>query len=166
MTRLLTCAALALFAVACGAPEPPRHYSIDVEFSASERATIHAAVDAWCESDARSCPEEIGWAERGRFVLVDDLPEPAETISACTQGRKCTVSANNNGTSVEIARNRTAPDDLGFLFTIGLHEWGHFCIDGHPVSGGLMAAVHRDDEGALSVDDEAVRAWKDGCAVE
>jgi hypothetical protein len=162
MSRLLV-AALAMLGVACGAPEPPRYFSVDSEFSEGERETIRAAVDAWCDSDARSCPEEIGRAERGRFVLVDDIVEPEATLRDCTPGRKCTVSGRNNGTTIEIARNRTAVDDLGFLWTISSHEWGHFCIQGHPVSGGLMAAVHKDDEGSLTVDDEAVRAWREGC---
>lgn len=155
MTRLLAVAALAL--VACGAPEPPRFYSIDSDFAPQEQETIRAAIDAWCSSDAQSCPEEVGWAEYGRFVLVDNIEELVP--NTITAGR------NPGDGRVLIARNRPAPDDLGLLFNVSAHEWGHFCIDGHPVAGGLMAQVHRDNEGVLTVDDEAVRAWREGCAL-
>jgi hypothetical protein len=94
-------------------------------------------------------------------VLVEDLRERG----VCDDLPDCVTGGRNTGDRVLIARNRPAPDDLGLLFSVAAHEWGHFCIEGHPVAGGLMAAVHKDDEGTLTVDDEAVSAWKDGCAL-
>lgn len=158
MTRLLVAAALAL--VACGAPEPPRYISIDSEFSEAERETIRAAVYDWCASDARWCPEEIGWAERGRFELVDDLPEDDYTRRVCPADKTCTTSGHNDGDNVRIARNRPSLG-LDALWLIAAHEAGHFCKDGH-TKHGLMAAAHKPAD-VLEVDDEAVRAWKAGC---
>jgi len=161
MTRLLLAAAALAF-VGCAAPEPPRYFSISADFSEAERETIRAAVDAWCESDAGSCPEEIGWSDWGRFELVDHI----ESHEVCARTPGCVVGGKNTHDGrVIIARDRLVADDMTMLWTIAAHEWGHFCIDGHPVSGGLMAAIHEADEGALTVDDEAVSAWKGGCGL-
>jgi len=157
MTRLL-CAALAL--AACGPPSPPAFYSIDSEFSGPERETIRSTVDAWCESDARWCPEEIGWAEHGAFVLVGDLEER----SVCASLDGCVTGGRNTGDGrVLIARNRHEADNLDALWLIAAHEAGHYCKDGHTKTG-LMAAVHTPAD-ALEIDDEAVRAWREGCGL-
>lgn len=160
MTRLLACAAIALL-TACGAPEPPRFISIDSEFSEPERETIRDAVDAWCQSDAHWCPEEIvGRVERGRFELVDDLPEDGYTLKVCPADKTCTTSGHNDGDNVRVARNRPSLG-LDALWLIAAHESGHFCKDGHTKTG-LMAAAHKPAD-VLEVDETAVRAWKDGC---
>jgi len=150
-----------LFVLVLGAcaPSAPPYFSISSDFSAAERETIRAAVDAWCESDAASCPDEVGWSERGRFELVDDLPE--ENMAACPEGRTCAVNANNDGDNIRIARNRAATG-LDHLWHIAAHEWGHFCIDGHRPASELMTAVEADAP-LLEIDEVAVGAWHAGC---
>lgn len=157
MTRPLP-RVLALLVVACGTPEPPRYFSVDSEFTEPERETIRATVGAWC-AEVGWCPEEVGWAERGRFELVDDLPEDEETARDCPPGRECVVSGNNDGARVRIARNRPLPNDLDRLWEIAAHEGGHYCVQGH-LRDGLMAPISK----GLEIDNGAARAWREGCA--
>lgn len=161
MNRLVCCCVLALLGVACGAPEPPRYVSLDNEFSIGERESIRAAIDDWCDA-VGWCPEEQGWTERGRFVLVDDLPESDFTERVCPPGKTCKTSAHNDGDNIEIARNRPRSDSLDALWTIAAHEVGHYCLPGEHTKNGLMAAAHAPAD-VLEIDETAVSAWKDGC---
>lgn len=160
MNRLLACSALAL--VACGAPEPPRYVSIDIEFSVAERETIRATIDDWCGA-VGWCPEErVGWTERGRFLLVDDLPETDFTERVCPPTATCKTSGHNDGDNVVIARNRPRADSLDALWMVAAHEIGHYCLPGKHTDNGLMAAAHVPAD-VLEVDAEAVSAWREGC---
>lgn len=144
--------------VACAAPlSPPSSYSIDPAFSESETAAIEAAIEAWCDA-AGDCPLRAPWTGkgRGRFELVDDIPESER----CAAIPGCVVNGRNTDNElIRIARNRTNPEDLGALWHIAAHEWGHFCIEEH-LGDGLMAA--RMNEG-LEIDQGAVDAWRNGC---
>lgn len=152
--------AIALFflvLVGCAAQEPPAYYSVDSEFSEAEAGVIDAAIADWCEA-VGWCPEKALWSERGRFELVDDLPEGR--LAACPEGRVCEVAGNNDGDVVRVARQRPAQDDLSAFWMVVAHEIGHFCTE--HTERGLMAAYHEVDD-ALEIDPESVRAWHAGC---
>lgn len=147
--------ALALLLVACAYP-PPEHFSIDDAFAPGQAETIRAAFDAWCDA-AGYCPTEVLYAERGRVMLVDDLPEDERTIRDCPEAFECSVSATNSGLDeILVARNRSHPEDLDRLWWIVTHEIGHYCTE--HTRGGLMAASP-DTSGELVIDAEAVAAW-------
>jgi hypothetical protein len=154
VTRLV---ALALLTVACGAPQPPRYYSIDSSFTEAQREVIRAAVDAWCVATG-DCAEEALWVDRGRILLVDSVVSPG----TCEGLPECVVGGRNTGDGrVLIARDRPSPDSLDLLWTIAAHEWGHFCAE--HTQHGLMAAIQHADAPVLTVDEDAVRAWREGC---
>ncbi len=144
----------------CGWPnDPPAYYAIDSEFPEEQRETIRAAYDAWCEAEGY-CPQEAIWADRGRVMLIDDLPENEYTEKHCPPGRECTTSGHNTGgDNVVVARNRARGDDLGALWVVVAHEIGHYCTE-HTKTG-LMAAAQ--DEPILEIDQVAIRAWERGC---
>lgn len=160
MTRLFF-ATLALAGVACGAPTPPRYYSLDSELSEPERATIESAIDAWCV-ETGDCPEPALWAEHGRFQLVDSIRGRCERIEHEEGERGCITGGKNVGDRVVlISRARPAPESLDVLWTIAAHEWGHFCAE--HTERGLMGAVQHADAPMLEIDADAVSAWKAGC---
>jgi len=160
MTKVIALLALVLFS-ACAAPEPPRYFSVDSEFNESERKTIHAVVDAWCDA-AGWCPEEALWADRGRIMLVDDLPEDEDTARLCPKGATCKVAGNNDGDNVRIARDRPRAENMVAFWGTVAHEIGHFCA-GHSKTG-LMVAV-RTELSEPVIDADTVRMWRDGCAL-
>lgn len=142
--------ALALFLLcACGAT-PPEFFSIDPAFSPEQAETIRSAVSSWCEA-VGYCPEERA-APRGRFIAVDSLPE----VFDCPEGSVCKRTGHNDGDNVRLVPR----DDLSALWLVAAHEFGHYCAE--HTAFGLMAARHSPGD-ALTIDAEAIAAWKEGC---
>lgn len=156
LRRAAATPALAALLSACGAGEPPAHYSIDPAFSESERATIEAAVEAWCPAVGQ-CPERVLWSERGRITLVDSLPLAP---GACPPGEECRSAGENDGDNVHIAADRFGAGSLSALWVTIAHEWGHYCA-GHTATG-LMAKAAEVDAPA-EIDALAIAAWRMGC---
>lgn len=152
---------LALSLVCCGWPnDPPDFFVIDSEFPEEQHEAIRAAFDGWCEA-VGYCPTEALWADRGRVMLVDDLPEDDYTRRHCPEGRTCQTNATNSGgDNVKVARQRVLPDDMASLWYTVAHEIGHYCTE--HTKAGLMAAVGADDREYV-IDDVAVAAWRSGC---
>lgn len=143
--------------------DPPEFFVISDEFSESERDTIRDVFAAWCDA-ADYCPTEAIWADRGRVILVDDLPEDGYTRRHCPEGRTCTTNGVNvGGKNIEIAANRVEPDSLGHLWVDVAHEVGHYCALDH-TDRGLMSPT-RPDGMPLEIDSDAVEAWHSGCAM-
>lgn len=150
----------------CGFPEPPSHYVIDSSFrdenpeiADQKLEVIRAAFDGWCDA-VGYCPEEALWSDRGRVMLVDDLPEDEYTVEHCPEGRECKTSAHNvGGDNVIVARDRVRVDELDALWVVIAHEIGHYCTDHTKI--GLMAPAQ--DEPIVQIDETAIRAWERGC---
>lgn len=150
-----------LFGSGCGWPPPPDYYSIDSEFSEPQKGTIRAAFDDWCR-EADYCPTEALWADRGRVILVDDLPEDDYTRDHCPEGMRCTTSGTNSqGDVILIAKNRPMADDLAQFWFVVAHEVGHYCIQEHTATGLMIATGGQDD--TPEIDALAVRRWHEGC---
>lgn len=139
--------------------DPPDFFVIDSEFPEPQREVIRAAFDAWCDAEGY-CPEEALWADRGRVMLVDDLPEGDHARRNCPEGRTCLTSGTNKGgDNVVIARERARSEDLSALWVVVAHEIGHYCTD--HTDKGLMAATQ--GEPVFEIDETARRAWRAGC---
>ena len=140
----------------CGPQPPPDHISISSDFSTPEAETIRSAIDDWCDA-VGWCPLEVIRAERGRVLLLDDLPER----KPCPVGTTCSTAANNDGDTIKVARNRMAAEDMTQLWVAVAHEIGHYCIRGHTGTG-LMAEYHRIGD-PVEIDQVAINAWRAGC---
>jgi len=148
---------LALIVLAGCGRTPPDEVSIDSAFSDGERATIEAALAAWCD-EVGWCPEIVRRSERGHIALVDTLVSKSGGVE-CPAGLVCTVAGYNDGDTVYLARDRPDPEDMGEFWREAAHELGHFCT-GHTRSG-LMSEIIPAD--ANAIDRAAADAWRDGC---
>lgn len=140
--------------IACGAPEAPKYFVVDSALQVGEQETVRSAVDTWCDA-VGWCPEEVLWADRGRFYVVSDL-----SYMEGEDCERCQVVATNDGDNVKVLADRDVPD-LYTLYASLLHEIGHFCERGH-LDTGIMSSVIKEGQQAV-IDQEAIDAWHSGC---
>lgn len=138
----------------CSGLNPPDAISIDPDFSADQRIAIMSAADAWCQA-VGWCPAERAWIQfpiqEGAIRKVE-----GEALHARKGGQR---GGHNDGWSVVI--DSWLAEQPTLLWIAVAHELGHYCIE-HHTRHGIMAGI-QDDSRPLEIDEEAVRAWHDGC---
>jgi hypothetical protein len=141
--------ALILILFACQ-PGPPKHYSIDDDFSVYQTAVIETAFEEWCDT-VGYCPEKVSYSERGRVVKV---------MNYTAKDRINGSHGHNGGSNIYIDGKSEAMEKPAVLWLIVAHEIGHYCIDGHPVDEpSLMAARVHEPNTQLIVDKASANAW-------
>lgn len=152
--------AIVVYASGCNSLPPPASIHLEADASEVLAEAVWTARDAWCAADVGWCPDVFPGGEARIYVTTWDgagheLNPAAESFE---EAGWTGPAGNETAWEVKVPPPFATAQDLSWIL---VHEFGHFCIDGHTREGIMQAAPAYRPEPV--VDETARAAWLRDC---